>query len=44
MGVGAFLDRCGIKEIRTAYRSPWQNPYVDRADVTLQFLLWSRTS
>ena len=29
-GVRAFLDRCGIEEVRTAYRSPWQNPFVAR--------------
>ena len=27
-GVRAFLISCGIREVRTAYRSPWQNPYV----------------
>ena len=26
-GVRAFLESCGIKEVRTAYRSPWQNPF-----------------
>jgi len=26
-GVPAFLKRCGIREVRTAYRSPWQNGY-----------------
>ena len=29
-GVRAFLSNCGIEEVRTAYRSPWQNPYVER--------------
>ena len=29
-GVRAFLDSCGIEEVRTAYRSPWQNPFVER--------------
>ena len=29
-GVRAFLDSCDIKEVRTAYRSPWQNPFVER--------------
>jgi len=28
--VRAFLDSCGIEEVRTAYRSPWQNPYLER--------------
>ena len=26
-GVKAFLKRCGIEEVRTAYRSPWQKDY-----------------
>ncbi len=25
-----FLDSCNIEEVRTAYRSPWQNPYIER--------------
>jgi putative transposase len=29
-GVKAFLSSCGIREVRTAYRSPWQNPYLER--------------
>jgi putative transposase len=29
-GVRAFLDRCGIEEVRTAYRSHWQTPFVER--------------
>ena len=29
-GVKAFLKGCGIEEVRTAYRSPWQNPFIDR--------------
>ena len=29
-GVPKFLDSCNIEEVRTAYRSPWQNPYVER--------------
>jgi len=29
-GIRAFLDRCDIEEVRTAFRSPWQNPYVER--------------
>jgi hypothetical protein len=28
-GVGAFLKMCGIEEVRTACRSPWQNPFVE---------------
>ena len=28
-GVGDFLDSCGIEEVRTAYRCPWQNPFVE---------------
>jgi transposase InsO family protein len=35
-GVGVFLRMCGIKEIRTAYRSPWQNPFVERFFGTLR--------
>ncbi len=35
-GVGAFLDDCGIEEVRTAYRSPWQNPYIERFVGTLR--------
>ena len=34
--VRAFLISCGIKEVRTAYRSPWQNPYVERMIGTLR--------
>lgn len=29
-GVSGFLKNCGIEEIRTAYHSPWQNPYCER--------------
>jgi len=29
-GVRKFLDSCGIEEVRIAYRSPWQNPFVER--------------
>ena len=29
-GVRAFLISCGILEVRTAYRSFWQNPYIER--------------
>ena len=35
-GVRAFLDSCGIEEVRTTYRSPWQNPYVERFGDTLR--------
>jgi len=34
-GVRAFLDRSGIEEVRTAYRSPWPNPFVERFIGTL---------
>ncbi len=35
-GVRAFLDRCGIEEVRIAYRSPWQNQYIERFISTLR--------
>ena len=35
-GVRAFLDSCGIEEVRTAYRCPWQNPFVERFIGTLR--------
>ena len=35
-GVRAFLISCGILEVRTAYRSPCQNPYVERMIGTLR--------
>ena len=35
-GVGDFLDACGIEEVRTAYRCPWQNPFVERFVGTLR--------
>ena len=35
-GVRVFLDSCGIEEVRTAYRSPWQNPFVERFVGTLR--------
>jgi hypothetical protein len=35
-GVRAFLISCGILEVRTAYRSPWQNPYIERVIGTLR--------
>jgi len=34
-GVRAFPICCGILEVRTAYQSPWQNPYVERFIGTL---------
>ncbi|MHC4680625.1 MAG: integrase core domain-containing protein [Planctomycetota bacterium] len=34
--VGAFLDSCGIEEVHTAYRSLWQNPFVERFIGTLR--------
>jgi hypothetical protein len=35
-GVRAFPDSCGREEVRTAYRSPWQNPFVERFIGTLR--------
>jgi transposase InsO family protein len=35
-GVRAFLDSCAIEEVRTAYRSPWQNPFIERYVGTLR--------
>jgi len=35
-GVKGFLESCGIKEVRTAYDSPWQNPYIERMIGTLR--------
>jgi len=32
----AFLDSCAIKEVRIAYKSPWQNPYIERFVGTLR--------
>jgi transposase InsO family protein len=29
-GVPAFLRNSGIEEVRSAYHSPWQNPYCER--------------
>ena len=35
-GVKEFLDSCGIEEVKTAFRSPWQNPIVERHNLTLR--------
>ena len=35
-GVQKFLGSCKIEEMRTAYRSPWQNPYIERFVGTLR--------
>jgi transposase InsO family protein len=35
-GVRAFLVYCGIQEVRTAYESPRQNPYIERMVGTLR--------
>ena len=35
-GVRRFLDSCNIEEVRTTYRSPWQNPYIERFFGTLR--------
>ena len=35
-GVPRFLKNSGIEEVRTAYRSPWQSPYVERVSGTLR--------
>ena len=35
-GVPRFLESCDIDEVRTAYRSPWQNPFVERFFLTLR--------
>ncbi len=35
-GVKLFLESCGIQEVRTAIRSPWQSPYVERFIGTLR--------
>ena len=35
-GVREFLDSCSIEEVRTAYRSPRQNPFVERFGGTLR--------
>ena len=31
-GVPAFLKNSGIQEVRTAFKSPWQNPYAERVE------------
>lgn len=36
LGLRAFLFSYGIREVRTAYRSPWQNPYIKRLIGTLR--------
>jgi len=35
-GVHGFLTCCGILQVRTAYQSPWQNPYIERFIGTLR--------
>jgi len=35
-GVSAFLLSCDMLEVRTAYQSPWQNPYIERFIGTLR--------
>ena len=35
-GVRDFLKRTGIEEVRIAYRSPWQNPFIERFIGTLR--------
>lgn len=35
-GVPVFLRNSGIKEVRTAHYSPWQNPYCERLIGTLR--------
>ena len=34
--VGRFLGGTGIEEVKTAYRCPWQNPFVERYGGTLR--------
>jgi len=36
LGVKAFLKSSSIEEVKTAYRSPWQNPFVERFGGTLR--------
>ena len=35
-GVPVFLINSGIKQVRTAFHSPWQNPYAERVIGTLR--------
>jgi len=35
-GVALFLRACGIREVRTARRSPWQSPHIERLIGTLR--------
>jgi transposase InsO family protein len=35
-GVKAFLNSSNIEEVKTAYRNPWQNPFVERFGGTLR--------
>jgi transposase InsO family protein len=35
-GVPIFLRNAGVQEVRTAFKSPWQNPYVERVVGTLR--------
>jgi len=35
-GVSLFLESSGIREVRTALRSPWQSPYIERFIGTLR--------
>jgi transposase InsO family protein len=35
-GVALFLSHCGVREVRTALQSPWQNPYLERFIGTLR--------
>jgi transposase InsO family protein len=34
--VGRFLKGTGIEEVKTAFRCPWQNPFVERFGGTLR--------
>jgi transposase InsO family protein len=36
LGGKTFLKSSGIKEVKTAYRSPWPNPFVERVGGTLR--------
>jgi hypothetical protein len=35
-GAALFLRHCGLREVRTALQSPWQNPYVEHFIGTLR--------